>query len=127
MQRTGQFIGGKWVGKVELLPGEFEVLSRPSKLGGRPGRLLLTNQRLIWRPSFRLKAKETDMTLIAHERVVACDVVRPWQRLFLSSALRVKLRGGETLLLYVRDAESILPTVREHLSRARYKPGDLFS
>lgn len=127
MQRTGQLIGGRWVAKVELLPGEFEVLSRPARLHGRAGRLLVTNQRYIWRPSFMLKTKETDMVLVAHERIASCDAVRPWQRLFLKAALRLRLRGGETLVFYTRDAETILPTLREHMSRTRYKPGDLFS
>jgi hypothetical protein len=74
-----------------------------------------------------LKTKETDMVLVAHERIASCDAVRPWQRLFLKAALRLRLRGGETLVFYTRDAETILPTVREHMSRTRYKPGDLFS
>ena len=109
-----------------LLPGEFEVFSRPARRGWRAGRLVFTNQRFIWRPGFRRKVEETDLLVIAHERVTACDLVRPWQHFFLERALRLRLQSGETLLLSVRDPDTILPLVRDHLGRERYRPGELF-
>jgi len=126
MQRTGQFLAGRWTAKVELLPGEFEIFSRSCSFGGRPGHLLFTNQRFIWRPSFKPKATETDLLLIAHERVSSIEIIRPWQRLFLNKALRLKVRGGETINFYVNSADTLLPVIREHMSRKRYKVGDLF-
>jgi len=66
------------------------------------------------------------MLLIAHERVSSIEIARPWQRLFLTKALRLKLRGGETINFYVNKAETLLPIIREHISRKRYKVGDLF-
>jgi hypothetical protein len=127
MQRTGQFIEGRWSAKVELLPGEYEVFTKPARYGSRSGQLVLTNQRLIWRPSFKPKASETDMLLIAHERINSFDAVRPWQTLFLSTALLIRMRDGETLTLYTSAAHTMLPTIRQFMSRSRYRPGDLFS
>src|SRR5258708_40092035 len=106
MQRTGPFLAGRWTAKVELLPGEFEVFSRSCSFGGRTGLLLFSNQRFIWRPRFKPNATETDMLLIAHERVSSIEIARPWQRLFLHKALRLKLRGGETINFYVNKVET---------------------
>jgi hypothetical protein len=127
MQRTGRFIEGRWGAKIELLPGEYEVFTKPARYGSRSGQLVFTNQRIIWRPTFKRKASETDMLLIAHERVGSCDAVRPWQTLFLSTALVIRLRDGETLTLYTSEAHTMLPTIRQFMSRERYRPGDLFS
>jgi hypothetical protein len=126
MSETGKFIGGRWTAKVELLPGEFEVFNRRARMGGRLGQLIFTNQRFIWRPSFRRRTDETEILRIPHERVNACDIVRPWQHLFLERALRLRLHGGETILFIIRDAHTILPVVRDYMSRERYKPGELF-
>jgi hypothetical protein len=127
MQRTGKYIRGRWVPPVELLPGEFEVLARPSRLNGRSGQFVLTNQRVIWRPNFRRKARESDLLLIAHERITSCAVTRPWQHFFLENAIRLRLNSGLSFSLYVKDAGMILPAIREHMTRSRYKPGDLFA
>lgn len=127
MSETGKFIGGRWRAKVELLPGEFEVFSRRARRGGRMGQLSFTNQRFIWRPSFRRHTDETEILRIGHERVNLCDTMRPWQHLFLERALRLRLHGGETILFIIRDAQSILPVIREYLSRERYRPGELFN
>ncbi|HYE64345.1 MAG TPA: hypothetical protein VD966_02110 [Pyrinomonadaceae bacterium] len=126
MEGTGKFIGGRWTAKVELLPGEFEVFSRSARRGWRAGQLVFTNQRFIWRPSFKRKVDELDILRIAHERIIACDLVRPWQSLFLERALRLRLQSGEAVLLVMRDAERVLPTVRDYMSRQRYRPGELF-
>jgi hypothetical protein len=111
---------------VELLPGEFEVFTRLARRGGRTGQLIFTNQRFIWRPKFKRKAEMLDVLSIPHERVIGCDVARPWQRLFLMRALRLRLQSGETILLLAGDVETILPTVRDYMSRGRYRPGELF-
>jgi hypothetical protein len=126
MRETGKFIGGRWTAKVELLPGEFEVFNRRARHKGRLGQLIFTNQRFIWRPSFRRNADETHILQIPHERVNACDITRPWQHLFLERALRLRLHGGETIQLITRDAEAILPIIRDYMSRERYRPGELF-
>jgi hypothetical protein len=126
MESTGRFIGGRWTARVELLPGEFEVFTRSARRGWRVGELVFTNQRFIWRPKFKRKAQETDVLSIAHERVASCDAARPWQHLFLERALRLRLQSGETILLVAGDVETILPTVRDYMSRGRYKPGELF-
>lgn len=126
MESTGKFIGGRWAAKVELLPGEFEVFSRAARRNWRVGQLVFTNQRFIWRPSFKPKAEATDVLHIAHERVARCDLVRPWQHLFVERALRLRLHDGEAILLFVRDAETVLPLVRNYMSLGRYKPGELF-
>jgi len=90
------------------------------------GQLVFTNQRFIWRPKFKRKASETDILVIPHERVADCDVARPWQHLFLERALRLRLQSGETILLLAGDVETILPLVRDYMSRGRYRPGELF-
>jgi len=126
MEGTGQFIGGRWTAKVELLPGEFEVFTRSARRGWRTGQLIFTNQRFIWRPKFKPKAQDTDVLAIPHERVINCDVARPWQHLFLERALRLRLQSGEAILLIAGDVETILPMVRDYMSRGRYKPGELF-
>jgi hypothetical protein len=126
MESTGKFIGGRWKARVELLPGEFEVFTRSARRGWRVGQLVFTNQRFIWRPKFKRKAEMSDILSIPHERVVGCDVARPWQHLFLERALRLRLQSGEAILLIAGDVETILPTVREYMSRTRYRPGELF-
>ncbi|HEV7859858.1 MAG TPA: hypothetical protein VGO91_14675 [Pyrinomonadaceae bacterium] len=126
MRETGNFIGGRWTAKVELLPGEFEVFNRRARHKGRLGQLIFTNQRFIWRPSFRRRADQTEVLLIPHERVNACDITRPWQQLFLQRALRLRLHDGETITLNLRDADTILPVIRDYMSRERYRPGELF-
>ncbi len=127
MEGTGKFIGGRWTARVELLPGEFEVFMRAAGLGWRPGQLVFTNQRFIWRPGWTSKAGATDVLSVAHERVASCDLVRPWQRLFLQRVLRLRLHSGEMILLGVRNADAILPLVRDYMSRGRYRPGELFT
>jgi hypothetical protein len=126
MEGAGKFIGGKWKAMVELLPGEFEVFSRAARRGWRAGRLVFTNQRFIWRPSFKRKVEDSDMLIIGHERVVSCELQRPWQHLFLDRALKLRLQSGETIFLSVRDAQTVLPLVRQYMSRDRYRPGELF-
>lgn len=126
MEGTGKFIGGRWTVHVELLPGEFEVFTRSARRGWRTGQLVFTNQRFIWRPKFKRKAEMLDVLSIPHERVIGCDVARPWQRMFLMRALRLRLQSGETILLLAGDVETILPTVRDYMSRGRYRPGELF-
>jgi hypothetical protein len=126
MEPTGQYIGSRWAGRVELLPGEFEVFSKSARRDHRAGRMIFTNQRLIWRPSFKPKVGERDMLVIALESITACEVVRPWQSFFLVKALQLLTQSGDTLVLYVQDPESILPKMREYMSRDRYKPGELF-
>lgn len=126
MNSTGKFIGGRWTAQVELLPGEFEVFTRSARRGWRPGQLVFTNQRFIWRPRFKRKAEMSDVLSIPHERVMICDVARPWQHLFLERALRLRLQSGETILILAGDVETILPLVRDYMSRGRYKPGELF-
>jgi hypothetical protein len=126
MEGTGKFISGRWTARVELLPGEFEVFTRSARRGWRVGQLVFTNQRFIWRPKFKRKAEMTDVLAIPHERVMMADVARPWQHLFLERALRLRLQSGETLLLMAGDVETILPLVRDYMSRGRYKPGELF-
>lgn len=111
---------------MELLPGEFEVFTRKARRGWRMGQLVFTNQRFIWLPSFKRKAQETDILIIAHERVAASDVARPWQHLFLERALRLRLQSGEAILLMVGDVDAVLPLVRDYMSRGRYRPGELF-
>jgi hypothetical protein len=68
----------------------------------------------------------TDVLAIPHERVMIADVARPWQHLFIERALRLRLQSGETVLLMAGDVETILPLVRDYMSRGRYKPGELF-
>jgi hypothetical protein len=126
MEGTGKFISGRWTARVELLPGEFEVFTRSARRGWRVGQLVFTNQRFIWRPKFKRNAEMTDVLAIPHERVMIADVARPWQHLFLERALRLRLQSGETVLLMARDVETILPLVRDYMSRGRYKPGELF-
>ena len=126
MEGTGRFIGGRWTAKDEVLPGEFEVFTRSARRGWRMGQLVFTNQRFIWRPKFKRKAEATDILSITHERVASCGVARPWQHLFLERALRLKLQSGETILLMAGDVDTILPIVRDYMSRGRYKPGELF-
>ncbi len=126
MESTGKFIGGRWAAKVELLPGEFEVFARRASRGWRSGQLVFTNQRFIWRPNWKRRVEETDILRIAHERIVACDLVRPWQHLFLERVLRLRLQSGEAILLSVRDPETIMVLVGEYMSRGRYRPGELF-
>jgi hypothetical protein len=126
MEGTGKFIGGRWTARVELLPGEFEVFTRSARRGWRVGQLVFTNQRFIWRPKFKRKAEISDVLSIPHERVMIADVARPWQHLFLERALRLRLQSGETVLLLAGDVETILPLVRDYMSRGRYKPGELF-
>ena len=121
-----QPIASDWVQKVRQLPGEFEVFSRPARLGSRAGRLLFTNQRFIWRPSFKRKLEEIDYLIIPHQRVASCDVARPWQGLFLVRALRLRLKNGEAFHLMLRNPESVLAIVREYVSHDRYRPGELF-
>jgi hypothetical protein len=126
MESTGKFIGGRWRARVELLPGEFEVFTRSARRGWRVGQFIFTNQRFIWRPKFKRNADLSDMLSIPHERVIMADAARPWQHLFLERALRLRLQSGETILLIAGDVETILPTVRDYMSRGRYKPGELF-
>ena len=126
MEGTGKFIGGRWTARVELLPGEFEVFTRSARRGWRMGQLVFTNQRFIWRPKFKRKAEISDVLSIPHERVMTADAARPWQHLFLERALRLRLQSGETILLLAGDVETILPLVRDYMSRGRYKPGELF-
>ncbi|HKQ99107.1 MAG TPA: hypothetical protein VJT09_00460 [Pyrinomonadaceae bacterium] len=126
MESTGRFIKGRWTARVELLPGEFEVFTRSARRGWRVGQLVFTNQRFIWRPKFKRKAEASDILSIQHERVAAADVARPWQHLFLERALRLRLQSGETILLIAGDVETILPLVRDYMSRGRYRPGELF-
>ena len=126
MEGTGRFIGGRWTAQVELLAGEFEVFTRSARRGWRMGQLVFTNQRFIWRPRFKRSAEVLDTLIIPHERVTSCDVARPWQHLFLERALRLRLLSGETILLMAGDVETILPVVRDYMSRGRYKPGELF-
>ena len=126
MESTGKFIGGRWKARVELLPGEFEVFTRSARRGWRSGQLVFTNQRFIWRPRFKRKAEASDILSIQHERVINCDVARPWQHLFLERALRLRLQSGETILLLAGDVETILPIVRDYMARERYRPGELF-
>lgn len=126
MEGTGKFISGRWTARVELLPGEFEVFTRSARRGWRVGQLVFTNQRFIWRPKFKRNAEMTDVLAIPHERVMMADVARPWQHLFLERALRLRLQSGETVLLIAGDVETILPMVRDYMSRGRYKPGELF-
>jgi hypothetical protein len=126
MEGTGKFIGGRWTARVELLPGEFEVFTRSARRGWRVGQLVFTNQRFIWRPKFKRKAEISDVLAIPHERVMRADVARPWQHLFLERALRLRLQSGETILLLAGDVETILPLVRDYMSRGRYQPGELF-
>jgi hypothetical protein len=126
MKGTGQFIGGRWTARVELLPGEFEVFTRSARRGWRAGQFVFTNQRFIWRPRFKRNAQETDVLSIPHERLTGCDVARPWQHLFLERALRLRLQSGEAILLMVGDPEAILPLVRDYMARERYKLGGLF-
>jgi hypothetical protein len=126
MEGTGKFISGRWTARVELLPGEFEVFTRSARRGWRVGQLVFTNQRFIWRPKFKRNAEMTDILAIPHERVMIADVARPWQHLFLERALRLRLQSGETVLLMAGDVETILPLVRDYMSRGRYQPGELF-
>ena len=126
MKETGQFIGGRWTARVELLPGEFEVFTRRARRGWRVGQLVFTNQRFIWRPRFKRNAEATAVLSIPHERVTSCDVARPWQHLFLERALRLRLQSGEAILLMVGDPEAILPILRDYMARERYKLGGLF-
>ena len=126
MENTGRFIGGRWTARVELLPGEFEVFTRSARRGWRMGQLVFTNQRFIWRPKFKRNAAALDILVIPHERVMGCDIARPWQRLFLERALRLRLQSGEAILLLTGDVETILPLVRDYMSRGRYKLGELF-
>lgn len=126
MEGTGKLIGGKRKSPVEMLPGEFEVFSRAARRGWRAGRLVFTNQRFIWRPSFKRKLEEADLLIIPHERIISCDPIRPWQHLFLDRAFRLRLQSGEMILLSVRDAQTALPLVRQYMSRERYRPGELF-
>lgn len=126
MEGTGRFISGRWTARVELLPGEFEVFTRSARRGWRVGQLVFTNQRFIWRPKFKRRAQEADILVIPHERVMNADVARPWQHLFLERALRLRLQSGETILLLAGDVETILPLVRDYMSRGRYRPGELF-
>lgn len=126
MEGTGKFISGRWTARVELLPGEFEVFTRSARRGWRVGQLVFTNQRFIWRPKFKRNAEMTDVLAIPHERVMVADVARPWQHLFIERALRLRLQSGETVLLMAGDVETILPLVRDYMSRGRYKPGELF-
>ena len=126
MEGTGKFIGGRWKARVELLPGEFEVFTRSARRGWRVGQLVFTNQRFIWRPKFKRRAEIFDVLSIPHERVINCDIARPWQHLFLERALRLRLQSGETILLMAGDVETILPMVRDYMSRGRYEPGELF-
>lgn len=127
MEGTGKFVGRRWAAKVELLPGEFEVFTRPARVGRRSGKLVFTNQRFIWWPSFKPKPSADDILVIPHERVQSCRLARPWQRLFLERAMGVRLRNGETVKFIMRDAPSMLPTVLDFLSRGRYRPGELFT
>ncbi|MDQ3819542.1 MAG: hypothetical protein M3362_17945 [Acidobacteriota bacterium] len=126
MEGTRSFIGGRWTARVELLPGEFEVFTRSARRGLRMGQLVFTNQRFIWLPKFKRNAAAVDILIIPHERVVSCGIARPWQHLFLERALRLRLQSGETILLMAGDIEAILPTVRDYMSRGRYRPGELF-
>lgn len=126
MESTGRFIGGRWAARVELLPGEFEVFTRSARRGWRMGQLVFTNQRFIWRPKFKRNAEALDILVIPHERVIVCDMARPWQHLFLERALRLQLQSGEMILLMIGDVETILPLVRDYMSRGRYKLGELF-
>jgi hypothetical protein len=126
MEGTGKFIGGRWTARVELLPGEFEVFTRSARRGWRMGQIVFTNQRFIWRPKFKRQAEMSDILSIPHERVMMADVARPWQHLFLERALRLRLQSGETILLLAGDVETILPLVRDYMSRGRYQPGELF-
>jgi hypothetical protein len=57
---------------------------------------------------------------------MTADAARPWQHLFLERALRLRLQSGETILLIAGDVETLLPTVRDYMSRGRYRPGELF-
>lgn len=125
MEGTGDFVGGRRGARVELLPGEFEVFSRRARRGWQSGRMVFTNQRFIWWPSFR-RADEMSILRVEHERIARVDVVRPWQRLFLERALRLRLQTGEQIYFITRDAESILPIIRNYMSGSRYRPGELF-
>jgi hypothetical protein len=126
MEGTGRFIGSRWTARVELLPGEFEVFTRSARRGWRVGQLVFTNQRFIWLPKFKRNVEASDMLVIPHERVMSCGTARPWQHLFLERALRLRLQSGETILLMAGDVETILPLVRDYMSRGRYQPGELF-
>lgn len=126
MEGTGRFIGGRWTARVESLPGEFEVFTRSARRGWRVGQLVFTNQRFVWLPKFKRNAEAADILLIPHERVMSCGVSRPWQHLFLERALRLRLQSGETILLIAGDVETILPLLRDYMSRGRYRPGELF-
>jgi hypothetical protein len=126
METTGRFIGGRWKAQIELQPGEYEVFTRSARRGWRMGQLIFTNQRFVWRPKFKPRAEMSDILSIPHERVMSCDIARPWQHLFLERALRLRLQSGENILLLAGDVEAILPVVRDYMSRGRYRPGELF-
>lgn len=114
--------------KLELQPGEFEVLTSPAQRAWwEKGKLIITNYRIFWYPT--LNTAQTAATIeIEMEKILGCVEVRSWYYLLTKPALRILLTSGKSLEFHdVKDFGGVKSNIERFMGRERYVPGSLFN
>lgn len=122
----------KWFGKkdqkLNLNPGEFEVLTtQAQRAWWENGKIIMTNHRLFWFPAVR--SKQSSPTIeIDMEKVLGCVEKRSWYYLLTKPSLRILLTSGKSMDFHnIKDYGGVKSNVERFMGRERYVPGSLFS
>ncbi len=122
----------KWFGKAEqkldLQPGEFQVLTTPAQRAWwENGKLIITNYRIFWFPA--VKATQSSATVeIEMGKILGCVEIRSWYYLLTKPALRILLTSGKSIDFHdVKDFGGVKSNVERFMGRERYVPGNLFN
>lgn len=122
----------KWFGKneqkLELHPGEFEVLNtHAERAWWEAGKLVITNYRFCWYPTSQGKQSSPTVEL-EMEKILGCVEKRSWYHLLSKPALRILLVSGKSLDFHnVKDFGGVKSSIERFMGRERYVPGSLFS
>lgn len=121
----------KWFGKTEqkldLQPGEFEVLTTPAQRAWwEKGKLIITNYRIFWYPT--MNTAQTAATVeIEMGKILGCVETRSWYYLLTKPALRILFTSGKSMDFHdVKDFGGVKSNVERFMGRERYVPGSLF-
>jgi hypothetical protein len=114
--------------KLELQPGEFEVLTTSAQRAWwENGRLVITNYRVFWYAT--MKTAQTAPTIeIEMEKILGCVETRSWYHLLTKPALRILLNSGKSIDFHdVKDFGGVKANIERFMGRERYVPGSLFN
>ena len=112
--------------KIDLNPGEFEVLTTKAQRDWyEQGTLVMTNYRLFW---FSQQTTGSATIEIDLQKVLGCVETRSWYYLLARPALRILLVNGKSAVFHaIQDFGGVKSNIERFMGQDRYTPGTLFS